>query len=127
MAVGMGGIDITLKCATDMRLLQYYPVAMTAEGTIGPGVEASTAIGILQNKPNVGGNAVVRIAGVSKAFVSEIVTFGMLLTVDATPFELAQCDGDGDYVLAQVIVGAGADEFATVAITHGGYSGASDA
>lgn len=52
----------------DLRTKQFYAVKLSAENTvIVPTAAADKAIGILQNNPNTGAAATVRLLGLSKA------------------------------------------------------------
>lgn len=56
--------------ATDMRLKQYYIVHMHNATEVGLCNATDTPLGILQNKPNVGEVAMVRVKGISKVRVN---------------------------------------------------------
>ena len=64
-------VDLPLKAAADLRTHQYKFVKLDANGNV---VLCSAAgervLGILQNKPNTGETAAVRIIGISKIVCS---------------------------------------------------------
>jgi hypothetical protein len=59
---------ISFKADADLRSYQYHALIRTATGVALPGSQAAIPIGILQNKPNIGEEAVIAIlgSGVSK-------------------------------------------------------------
>ena len=59
--------DLPVKSAADLTLKQFYFVKLSGVWTVAL-VSATTdrALGVLQNKPNIGQGAEVRVLGVSK-------------------------------------------------------------
>ena len=102
MAYGSSGVvDITLKSAEDMTTKQYYFVTMgtvefeaaLADGTAG----AQATIGILQNKPNTGEEAIVRVLGISKLEMSQgSLSPGAVITADGSGTG-EQADADAEW------------------------------
>jgi len=88
MSQQVGVLDITFKAATDSRTKQYY--IMKPVGSATPyAVQIATGVtdvtyGILQNKPNVGEAAVVRVLGTSKLVSGTPLTEGLQVTVDSS-------------------------------------------
>jgi hypothetical protein len=67
MAYEMDVLDISLKAAGDLSLYQYCFVKLSADNTVNVCGADEQAIGILQNKPSVAGQAArVRVFGVSR-------------------------------------------------------------
>jgi hypothetical protein len=67
MAYEMDVLDISLKAAGDLSSYQYCFVKLTADNTVDVCGADEQAIGILQNKPSVAGQAArVRVFGVSR-------------------------------------------------------------
>jgi hypothetical protein len=63
-------ITLSFKADADLRSYQYHAVIRTATGVALPGSQAAIPFGILQNKPNIGEEAVIapiHCGGVSKA------------------------------------------------------------
>ena len=132
MASGVGGIDVTYKCTTDLSAKQFYAVALSANHTVGLAGENAKVVGILQNKPNgtLGESAVVRIIGLSKHVVAEALTVGDVLTsTDAGKGE--QVDGPGEWAYG-VVTDSGDNTVAdgdilTIQLIGGAAAVASDA
>ena len=67
MAYEMDVLDISLLAETDLSSYQYRFVKLTADNTVNVCGLDEQAIGILQNKPSVAGQAArVRVFGVSR-------------------------------------------------------------
>jgi hypothetical protein len=67
MAYEMDVLDISLKAAGDLSAYQYCFVKMSADNTVDVCGAGEQAIGVLQNKPTVAGQAArVRVFGVSR-------------------------------------------------------------
>jgi len=95
-------ITASFLAGSDLSTHQYKGVIMHSvanEVTIAG--EAGKAIGILQNAPADGEEAVVCVLGVCPAKVKQnSLSAGDHLSVVATTFELEQSDGAGDHVVA---------------------------
>ena len=132
MASGVGGIDVTYKCTTDLSAKQFYAVALSANHTVGLAGENAKVVGILQNKPNgtLGESAVVRIMGLSKHVVAEALTVGELLT-SSTHGKGEQVDAAGEWCYG-IVTDSGDNTVAdgdviTIQLTGGIDAQASDA
>lgn len=67
MAYEMDVLDISLKAAGDLSAYQYCFVKLSADNTVDVCGADEQAIGVLQNKPSVAGQAArVRVFGVSR-------------------------------------------------------------
>ena len=83
MSQQTGVLDITFTAAADLRLKQYYIVYMSAANSVNLCGANGKAIGILQNKPNTGEAAVVRVLGTTKVICSDTgVAVGDYITSD---------------------------------------------
>ena len=93
MAYEMDVLDISLLANTDLSAYQYHFVKLTADNTVDICGAGEQAIGILQNKPSVAGQAArVRVFGVSR-FVNG--------TAGAIAYGVkVKSDGDGHGVAA---------------------------
>ena len=71
-------LDVTFKAAEDLSTYQYCFVELSADNTVAKyGTATSIAIGVLQNKPTVAGQAArVRVLGVSRVRASDNETYG---------------------------------------------------
>jgi hypothetical protein len=81
MATQDQGVDISLKASTDLSSYQFYFVKMTASNGQIARVTATTdpPLGVLQNAPDSGREALVRILGHSKVVGGEAITAGNLV------------------------------------------------
>ena len=74
MAVGGGWVwDESFTANADLNAYQYHAVttgSVAREVKVGTGGSSPIPLGILQNDPNVGSEAVVRLMGKTKAWVS---------------------------------------------------------
>jgi len=84
-SAGSSKIDLSLKAAADLRTHQYKFVKLDASGNV---VLCSAAgertFGVLQNKPNTGETAVVRIFGLTKAVASAAIATPNPIATDAS-------------------------------------------
>jgi len=108
MSQSVGILDKTFITATDLRLKQYFLVKMSAKNTIAlASATSDEIIGVLQNKPNTGENAVVRLLGTTKVSCGTPVgvTFGSRVTSDANGQAIV-CDTDHLSVIGIMLEGA---------------------
>ena len=82
-------------------------------------------VGILQNKPESGQTAIVRVMGVSKHIIAEALTPGELLT-STSAGKGEQVDLADEYSYGMVLNSVGADEYATILVALMGYLGKTD-
>jgi len=119
MSAKTENIEIPFKAGADLSALQYMGVTVTADDTVSCGV-ATTAIGILQNKPKAAGRAArVVVLGRTRAmFGSDITvndeiactTSGWIISaVSGTDFPMGRAtkDANSGYV-GEVVLGIGA-------------------
>lgn len=83
LQVDYGQIDVSLPAGEDLTGKQYYFVKITNGEVVLAGANEKS-LGILQNAPDDGEIASVRVQGISKLKVSEGVTFGKYLTPTST-------------------------------------------
>jgi len=118
-----GILDITFPAATDLRLKQYHVVKSVGSATPYAvqlvSAETDVAYGILQNKPNVGEAAVVRVLGTSKLVRGgTAVTEGVQVTTDANGRGIP-ADADKEYIIGIALEpGATALDVFEVLIVH---------
>jgi hypothetical protein len=116
-------LDLTFEAAEDLSDDQYSFVVLTSTGTVRrPDSEAEVALGILQNAPASGAEAVVRVAGVSKVTANAVLaigTFVMQEYVSATDAGKAKTSAGAPAYTRAVVVGnaAAEDDLASVLLT----------
>lgn len=113
--------DMSLIAGEDMRNYQYHFVVISADLTVKRVTtgKTDTAIGILQNKPNDGEMARVRVAGVSRAIIgTATIAFGDLASSDDDGHCIA-CTGDLYAYNGVCAMGGAAAEKATVILVPG--------
>jgi len=115
MAVDFGGRDISLLAAEDLSSHQYRFVHMASDTTVDL-LDSGTEfpIGILQNAPESGEVAVVRIDGTSKLVMNDAVAVGVLVKaeyVGATDNGKGDAaDTEGDIARGVCIEASGAED-----------------
>ena len=121
MAYESPGIDIgTFTASADLSAKQYYFVKMSAENTVTVcAAVTDKPIGVLQNKPASGEQAIVTVFGVSKVSADATLAAGDVVGTSA--------DGQGQPVSAgsettvfncgQVLTGGSAGELVSALIT----------
>lgn len=114
MAYEDGGIDRTFLAAEDLSGQQYRFVVMASDTTVQmPNAATDFPIGVLQNAPESGEEAVVRLLGVSKLVMNDAVAVGAKLkmeyvsTTDNGKGDAA--DTDYDISRAICIIASGAE------------------
>ena len=94
MSVQYSGIDITFLAAEDLSSYQYRFVHQADDGTVDLlDSGAEFPVGILQNAPALGEDAVVRVAGVSKLVMNAAVAVGVQVKAE---YVSASDNGKGD-------------------------------
>lgn len=74
--------DISLEAAADLRTKQFYGIKIDSNGKAAL-AGAGEAVGVLQNNPNTGEQATVRIFGKSKMVASASITTGSRVASDS--------------------------------------------
>ncbi len=101
MAVTFGVWDQTFTAGGDLRSSQFALVTMSGTGIILPVASGQIHTGVLQNNPNSGQNAVVRLEGMSKVIGRSTIAVNSLLTTDHSGAVMGITPTSGQYVLAQ--------------------------
>lgn len=116
MSYEIDTLDITLKAAGDLSLYQYHFVKMSADNTVDVAGAGETAIGILQNKPSVAGQAArVRVLGASRIVAGETLAYGVYVESgalgvgavaahDTDPYSGVVIEGSGTFSATEVAV-----------------------
>lgn len=115
MSYDYSGRDITLLAAEDLSDYQYRFVVQASDTTVQLANSADEIpVGILQNAPESGYEAVVRVDGVSKLVMNDAVAVASLVKneyVGATDNGKGDAaDTDGDYARGLVIQASGAED-----------------
>ena len=101
--------DLSFKAAADLRTNQYNFVKLDANGNVVLcSAAGEKAIGVLQNKPNTGETAVVRVLGLSKLVASAAIAAGDFVATTAaglgkTALRLVQASGNASNVLGMAL------------------------
>lgn len=116
MSYEIDTLDITLKAHDDLSTYQYHFVKMSADNEVDVCGAGETAIGILQNKPKVAGQAArVRVMGASRIVAGETLAFGNYIESgasgvgavaahDTDPYSGVCIEGSGTFSSAEVAV-----------------------
>lgn len=115
MSVDFDGQDITFLAAEDLSGQQYRFVVQAADGTVRMADSAAEIpVGILQNAPTAGEQAVVRIYGASKLVMNDAVAIATQVKNEfvsgADTGKGAAAAADGDYARGLVIRATGAED-----------------
>jgi len=90
MSQSIGILDKTCIAGEDLRNYQYYAVYLSADNTVSVCTTSHVdAIGILQNDPNTGEEAVVRVLGTTKVKVGGAITYNVRCVVDTDGMVIA--------------------------------------
>ena len=126
--------DLSFRAAADLRTNQYNFVKLDANGdVILASVVGERVLGVLQNKPNLGETAVVRVIGVSKVVASAAIAAGDFLTTSAagqgkTALRLVAATGVASNVIGMALrAAAGAGVIIAVDIQRTGVWPTGDA
>ena len=78
------GVDVTFEAGEDLSAARYLAMTLgSSDGTVVKAGATDQAIGILQNAPESGQAARVRMFGTTKAVAGAAITRGALVAVDA--------------------------------------------
>lgn len=113
-----GAIEITLTAAADLSAKQYYAVKLDTDNKAALCGANEKALGILQNKPASGEQAVVRIEGITLCKVAEAVAFGNYLTPTAAG-KAEVCDAADEDYFARSLGVYTTDDLAVVQLCFG--------
>ena len=118
MSQQTGVLDITLKAGADLRNYQYRIVYMSAADTVTFATTATAvSIGILQNDPDTGEAAVVRVLGTSKIKMEDAESRGAMITASATGMGVS-ADADKNWVIGTLLEAAAAGDIAELLISR---------
>lgn len=115
MAIQFSGIDISFIAAEDLSSHQYRFVHQASDTTVDMlDSGAEFPVGILQNAPESGEVAVVRVSGLSKLVMNDAVAVGAAVKaeyVDATDNGKGDAaDTEGDIERGRCIMASGAED-----------------
>ena len=100
MAIDVNVWDATYSAYIDLQSSQFAFVKFGAEGAATMcDTSGEAMVGILQNRPRSGQNAMVRHLGVSKLYGAGTIGVNLLLTTDHSGHGLAAYMGSGDYTI----------------------------
>lgn len=115
MAVEYTGVDVSFLAAEDLSAMQYRFVHQASDKTVDM-VDSGTEypVGILQNAPESGEVAVVRISGTSKLVMNDAVAVGAKVKCEyigaADNGKGDAADTDGDLCRGVCILASGAED-----------------
>jgi len=115
MAYEAGGIDLSFTAAEDLSGMQYRFVHQASDTTVDMvDSGAEFPVGILQNAPESGETAVVRVTGVSKLVMNDAVAVGALVKCEyvgaADNGKGDAADTEGDIARGLCIMASGAED-----------------
>ena len=122
MSQQVGILDLTFTAGEDLRNYQYYAVYLSADNTVSVCTTAHVdPIGILQNDPNTGEEAVVRVLGSTKVKVGGAVTYGVrcIVATDGMIEAVGALHQTEQIICGIMLADAGADgDIAEMLLTH---------
>lgn len=115
MAVQYSGIDISFLAAEDLSSHQYMFVHQASDTTVDLLDSGSEfPVGVLQNAPEEGEVAVVRVAGTSKLVMNDAVAVGVAVKAEYVGVsdngKGDAADTEGDIERGRVIQASGAED-----------------
>lgn len=118
--IANAAVKITLPAAADLSAKQYYFVKIDSNGKAALCAAATDKpIGVLQNTPASGEEAVITVVGGTKVVASASIDEGILIGTASTGKADAKVPGTDttEYVVGTVILASGADgEIATALV-----------
>ena len=121
MAYDDPGVDIgTFTASADLSAKQYYIVKMSGDNTVTVcAAVTDVPIGVLQNKPASGGQAVVRVFGMSKVSADATLAAGNIIgtSADGQAQPVTQGSETTVYNIGQAVTGGAAGTLQTALIT----------
>lgn len=118
MSYEMPILDLTLEAAEDLTASQYHLIVVDNTGKAALAGADEAAVGVVQNEPDAGEGASVRVQGVTKVVAGAAVTAGAKVSADL--------NGAGVTAVAGHVVGialteaSGAGAIFSVLLTHEG-------
>jgi len=129
---GSSSIDVSVVASEDLSSKQYYAVGLDTTAPFKVKILTGTAganriFGILQNKPESGESAVVRVSGVSKHIIGDgtSMTPGDVITA-GNDGKGEQADADAEYGYGMLISDADDGDIATILVSNMGWLGKTD-
>lgn len=104
-------LDVPLVAAADLSAKQYYIIEMSGANVNVCG-DGEAGIGVLQNAPESGQAASVRVLGVTPVILGGTVASGALVASDTNG--KAVTAGAGDTIVGVMLVGGSASEYGTL-------------
>ena len=121
MAYDDPGVDIgTFTASADLSAKQYYIVKMSGDNTVTVcAAVTDVPIGVLQNKPASGEQAVVRVFGMSKVSADATLAAGNIIgpSADGQAQPVTQGSETTVYNIGQAVTGGAAGTLQTALIT----------
>ena len=121
MAYDDPGVDIgTFTASADLSAKQFYIVKMSGDNTVTVcAAVTDVPIGVLQNKPASGGQAVVRVFGMSKVSADATLAAGNIIgsSADGQAQPVTQGSETTVYNIGQAVTGGAAGTLQTALIT----------
>lgn len=121
MAYDDPGIDVgTFTASADLSAKQYYIVKMSGDNTVTVcAAVTDVPIGVLQNAPASGGQAVVRVFGMSKVSADATLAAGNIIgtSADGQAQPVTQGSETTVYNIGQAVTGGAAGTLQTALIT----------
>ncbi|MBT8365120.1 MAG: DUF2190 family protein [Deltaproteobacteria bacterium] len=114
MAIENGVLDLAFTAGEDLSSFQYHFVHLADNNSVDL-MDGATEfpIGVLQNAPESGETAVVRVMGVSKVVANDALAVGALVKAEyvgaADTGKADAADTDGDIARGVVVFAAGAE------------------
>jgi len=115
MAIEFEGTDISFLAGEDLSAMQYRFVHQADDNTVDM-LDSGTEVpvGVLQNAPESGEVAVVRISGVSKLVMNDAVAVGAPLKAEyvgaSDNGKGDAADTDGDIHMGNCVIASGAED-----------------
>lgn len=114
------GNDTTFVAKIDLRNYQYRIVVNSTGGVGLPAADVAIH-GILQNKPNIGEHATVRVSGVSKVIAGAAIVQGAAITTMTSGFATTAANST-DYVLGFAETACNSGSTTSINVTQSGIS-----
>jgi len=119
MSIYGQGFDVTLVAGADLSAQQFKLVGKLASGVTVLATSADNFFGILQNKPQAGEFATVRVDGISKIYMSASIGEGaMIMQSNANSGQIALVTS-GYCAFGEIFITAASGSFGT-AYLYGG-------
>lgn len=109
--------ELTLIAGESLESAKYHIGQLDASGNAEIGESATDLIiGVIQNKPASGGNALIRFQGTSKVLSGGSVSIGDFITSDSSGHGVATTT-DGDVVIGRALEAADSGDYFEVLLS----------